>query len=126
MLQDSMFSAFSNDNFLKQTTMDNYASYNSSHSSFSFSSGLEFNAFRTTATTFSSNNNNNPSSSQVIAPSSQNNQLTHEPRGDGSSLLRNTEILLQRQASLNEAALLQPGSCSVNNNNSRQGENFSL
>eukprot|EP00111_Clytia_hemisphaerica_P022910 TCONS_00067462-protein len=122
MLQDSMFSAFSNDNFLKQTTMDNnYASYNSSHSSFSFSSGLEFNAFRTTATTFSSNDNNNStSSSQVIAPS-QNNQLNQDPRGDGSSLLRNTEILLQRQASLNEAALLQPGSCNINNNNNRQG-----
>lgn len=42
MLQDSLFSAFSNENFFLQTTMENYVAYNSSQSSFSFSSGLEY------------------------------------------------------------------------------------
>ena len=111
MLQDSMFSAFSNDNFLKQTTMENYASYNSSHSSFSFSSGLEFNAFRTK--TFSSPQQQQlQQQQQHHLPSQQNNQLTQD------SLLRNTDKLLQRQANL-DGSLLQA-------NNNRQGETYFL
>ena len=106
MLQDSMFSAFSNDNFLKQTTMENYASYNSSHSSFSFSSGLEFNAFRTK--TFSSSQQQQ----RQQLPTQQTNQLTQDYHVD--SLLRNTDKLLQRQASL-DGTLIQA-------NNNRQGE----
>lgn len=42
MLQDSLFSAFSNEKFFVETTMENYVGYNSSQSSFSFSSGLEY------------------------------------------------------------------------------------
>lgn len=112
MLQDSMFSAFSNDNFFKQTTMENYASFNSSHSSFSFSSGLEFNAFRTTASNISTNNNPH----QAIAlPQSR--QLTREHHVESDCLLRNTEKLLQQgQANM---ALIH--STNNNNNNNRQG-----
>lgn len=88
--------------------MENYASYNSSHSSFSFSSGLEFNAFR--SKTFSS-----PQQQQIQQqhhlPTQQNIQLTQD-----DSLLRNADKLLQRQASI-DGSLIQA-------NNNRQGETY--
>jgi hypothetical protein len=93
--------------------MENYASFNSSHSSFSFSSGLEFNAFRTTASNHLSTNNN-ISRHPLTLP--QNLQLTREHHVEPDCLLRNTEKLLQGQANM---ALFH--SSNNNNNNNRQG-----
>ena len=62
MLQNSMFSAFSYECFLKKSTMASYAPFNSSHNSFSYSSGLEFNQYRPPVTT-----NNNVSNSDTTA-----------------------------------------------------------
>ena len=122
MLQDSMFTAFSNDHFLKQKTMENYATLNTSPNSFSYSSGLEFSAFRTTIT---SNHYANTGTVAAVG-----NQLMHDQhstltggqnRVSNGSLIRNCDTFCENQRHSNMNGL-STASNNNNNNNARQGK----
>ena len=119
MLQDySMYSSFAKDNFLRKSVMEKHA-FGSSSNSFSYSSGLEFNAFRLTGTGSSYTSTNSSTMSAV------GNHFTHEqhitPITSNKNLftatIRNTDKLYSTQRISNINGLPP----STNNNNSRVG-----
>ena len=110
----SMYSSFAKDSFLRKSVMENHA-FGSSSNSFSYSSGLEFNAFRLTGT-----GSSYTSSSSTM--SAVGDHLTHEQHTTPitssqnffTATIRNTDKLYGTQRISNTNGL----SPSTNNNNS--------
>lgn len=114
-----MFSAFSNDHFMKQNTMENYSPFNS----FSYSSGLEFDGFRTTATS-----NNYASAGTVAAVG---NHFMHEqssPLADGRNCISNGGLTRNYDKLYGHLRQTNMNSLSAGNSviNTRQGNCLSL
>lgn len=120
MLHDySVYSSFARDNFLSKSVMENHA-FGSSSNSFSYSSGLEFNAFRLTGTGSSYTSStmsavgNHPTHEQHTTPITSNQNLF-------TNTFRNTDKLYGTQRISNINGLSPSTNNSNNSSNSRVG-----